>query len=305
MSQTAKPDLVSVVVGAREAEGTIATCLASILRAGRREIENGDLEVIVAMPAGDPAGPLVGQAFPVVRRVEAPGRPNLAGLRAAGYQAARGRLVAFTDAHCVVGASWVAGIRRAFAAGADAAGGAVRNGGRGLAAWALYLFDYGPYHPPLLPGPARDLTGNSIAYRREVLGEPSLYADGGLWKVFANERLAAEGRRMIAVPEMEVTWARDVSLGRAMRDRFHFGRCFAANRAARRDRWWRAAYRLGSPLLPALVPWRALGRALRSRAPARARLLAAPGVLLIALAWGLGEAAGVWLGRGTSCREVY
>jgi glycosyltransferase involved in cell wall biosynthesis len=292
---------VSVIVGARGAAETLRACLEAL----RSECAGGAAEVIVAMPEGDPAESLVAGESSWARLCSVPSWPNLAELRGAALAHARAPIVAFTDAHCVVDRGWVAAIERALA-GADVAAGAVRNGARPTAAnWAAFLFDYGDFLPPIRAGRAPTLAGNNIAYRREVLGDLAAYALGGFSKAFVNRRLEAEGRRLVAAPEMVVTWTRDATLAEVVRLRFHFGRCFAATRIEQGDEAFRMAYRLAAPLLPLLVIARAAARVLAKPPPLRALLPAAPGLVAIAAAWGLGETVGALSGRGSSCREVY
>jgi hypothetical protein len=292
---------VSVAIGAKDAARIVAGCLQAL----DTQRDAGPVEILVATPAGDPTAEVVARDFPGVTRVTASARANLGELRGAAIAAARGDMIAITDPHCVVAPDWIAAIRRALAS-ADVAGGVVENLAAATAAdVAGYLFDYSAYAPPLAAGPTSDLTGNNIAYRRDVLEPLGAYARTGFLKYFVNGRLAAEGRRMVCVPDMRVGYARSYSLGRLARDRFHFGRCFAASRIAGSSPAFRAGYRAAAPLLPAIVIAR-LARRLLARPryyPQVAR--AALPLALVGLAWGAGETAGAILGRGASCAEVY
>jgi len=297
--------MVSVLIGARDAVDCIEACLESL----EREAAPANVEVIVAAPNSDPTASIVEAQFPwaeVVRVDDRAGAPNLAQLRAAAYAHSRGAIVAFTDGHCEVKPGWVAAARRAIAGGADVAAGAVTNGAAKTAAgWAAFLFDYGEFFPPVNAGPARALSGNNIAYRREMLGDPAEHAGDGLLKYFVNARLADDERRLFCAPEMIVVFRRRISLARLVRDRYHFGRCFAAQRLERGAVKSRLAYRALSPILPALVVARLFGRLL-ARPVLRPHVVrCAIPLAVVGLAWGLGECAGALLGRGRSCREVY
>ncbi|MFN0150463.1 MAG: glycosyltransferase [bacterium] len=297
--------VVSVLIGARDAVECIEACLESL----EREAAPANVEVIVAVPNSDPVATIVETQFPwveVVRVDDRPGAPNLAVLRAAAFARSRGAIVAFTDAHCKVKPGWVAALRRAIEGGADVAAGAVMNGtAKTITGWTSFLFDYGEFLPPVAAGPAHALSGNNIAYRREMLGEPAEHEADGLLKYFVNARLAAERRQLRCAPEMIVVFRRRISLGRLLRDRFHFGRCFAAQRLEHGVVKSRAAYRVLAPLLPALVIVR-LFRRLLARPVLRTQVVrCALPLAIVAVSWGLGEAAGALLGRGRSCREVY
>jgi glycosyltransferase involved in cell wall biosynthesis len=296
--------VVSVLVGARDASEDLRVCLRSL----EREAAPENVEVIVAVPESDPGCQVVDEEFPWAEliTVSAERGANLAELRAAAYVWARGEIIAFTDAHCSVAPGWIEAIRRAIGAGADVAAGAVLNGTPGsISDWTAFLFDYGDFLPPIAAGPATTLSGNNIAYRREMLGEPESYARGGLLKYFVNLRLAREGCRMVTAPEMVVSYRRRIPLARLLRDRFHFGRCFAAQRLAEAGVAFRFWYRVLAPLLPALVVARVFRRLLARPVLRRQTVRAALPLALVGLAWGVGETAGALLGRGTSCREVY
>lgn len=297
--------LVSVLIGARGAVDCIEACLESL----EREAAPANVEVIIATPNSDPTASIVEMQFPwaeVVRVDDRGGAPNLAALRAAALAHSRGAIVAFTDAHCKVKPGWVGAVRRAIAGGADVASGAVMNGtAKTIAGWTAFLFDYGEFLPPMSAGPARAMSGNNIAYRREMLGDPAEHRGEGLLKYFVNARLASEGRRMLCAPEMIVVFRRQISLARLIRERFHFGRCFAAQRIERGVVKSRAAYRALAPILPALVIARLFARLLARRVLRPHVVRCAPALALVGASWGVGEAAGALLGRGGSCREVY
>lgn len=304
MRGPADDGVVSVLIGARGASEDLRVCLQSL----EREATPENVEVIVAVPESDPACRVVDEEFPWAELVTVTaGRgANLAELRAAAYVWARGEIIAFTDAHCSVAPGWIEAIRRAMASGADVAAGAVLNRTAGsMADWTAFLFDYGDFLPPIAGGPATTFSGNNIAYRREMLGDPESYARGGLLKYFVNLRLAREGRRMVTAPAMVVSYRRQIQLARLLRDRFHFGRCFAAQRLSEAGGAFRFWYRALAPLLPALVVIRLFRRLLARPVLRRETVRAALPLTLVGLAWGAGETAGALLGRGASCREVY
>ncbi len=261
--------------------------------------------MIVGTPAGDGTGSVVRRAHPDVQIVEVVGRPNLAELRGAAVAAARGSIIAFTDAHCAVEHGWVYAIASALEC-ADVAAGAVRFGAPPTTAnWAAFLYDYGPFLPPIAAGSTTTLSGNNIAFRREVLGDLRGFATRGFWKAFEIDRLAARGCRLVASPGMIVSWRRTATLVEVIRLRYHFGRCFAAMRLAGAGPLFGTVYRIAAPALPLLVVTRAVVRLVKKPGPLAQTVLALPAFVAIATAWGLGESVGALFGRGVSCREVY
>lgn len=111
---------VSIVVPALDAEGTIARCLEALCR---QEVEGG-FEVIVADDGS--ADRTVEIARAAGARVVTGERAGPAGARNRGVAAARGSVLAFTDADCFPAPGWLA-------AGAEALTGADLVQGRVLA----------------------------------------------------------------------------------------------------------------------------------------------------------------------------
>jgi glycosyltransferase involved in cell wall biosynthesis len=104
------PPFVSVVVPARNAEETVGECLESLMRVDydpeRREI------LVVENGSTDRTGEIIGEY--AVRRLFEPRRgPSAA--RNRGVGAARGEIIAFTDADCIVTKSWLRALVRGFA----------------------------------------------------------------------------------------------------------------------------------------------------------------------------------------------
>jgi cellulose synthase/poly-beta-1,6-N-acetylglucosamine synthase-like glycosyltransferase len=95
---------VSVVVPARDAERTLASCLDSLL-ALRYPRERLEL-IVVDNGSCDRTPALVAERAPALRLVREPIR-NRARARNAGIRASDGGVVAFTDADCVVHEAWL------------------------------------------------------------------------------------------------------------------------------------------------------------------------------------------------------
>jgi len=93
--------MVSVVVCAYDAERTIRECLESLTR-----LRYPDLEVIVVNDGSRDRTPAIAREFPRFRLLEQENR-GLSAARNAGIEAARGEVVAFTDADCAVDPDWL------------------------------------------------------------------------------------------------------------------------------------------------------------------------------------------------------
>ncbi|MEM7164863.1 MAG: glycosyltransferase [Planctomycetota bacterium] len=122
---------VSVVIPVRDDPDRLRTCLDAL---SHQEGGLSDVEVLVVDNASrDPAARVVAE-YPFARALNAPESGSYAA-RNRGIEAARGELIAFTDADCIPERSWlargssavgetglVAGRVRVFASAADAAG---------------------------------------------------------------------------------------------------------------------------------------------------------------------------------------
>ncbi len=115
--------LVSVVVPVLDAVDRIAACLDGLLG---QTYSRADTEVIIVDNGSRDATREVVRGFPVTLLVE-DARQSPYAARNAGLAAARGEVVALTDATCVPAADWIEqGLRALGDQGADLAGGEVR-----------------------------------------------------------------------------------------------------------------------------------------------------------------------------------
>ncbi|HEX8120801.1 MAG TPA: glycosyltransferase [Solirubrobacteraceae bacterium] len=98
---------VSVIVAARDAAHTLGACLDSLLA-----LDHPSYEVLVVDNASSDATRTVASRRAGVRVLDEP-RLGPAAARNTGLQAARGSVVAFTDADCVADPAWLAELLRA------------------------------------------------------------------------------------------------------------------------------------------------------------------------------------------------
>jgi hypothetical protein len=229
------------------------------------------------MPVGAPSGASRGLSYRL-------------GLSAACHQ-----LVAFTDSSTAVQPGWRASALEALDSGAGVVGGPVLpSTPRSMASWAGFIVDYGPHAVAPYTSATGDVSGNNVAYRRELLPP----GDRPLWKhdVSVGLRAAAvhptlaTGMRVVA--HREYRW-HDLALARVPS-----GALYATGRSATWSLPRRLMAALGSAGLPPLTVSRLWVRL--SRQPElRSRLLASlPGVVLAAVSWSVGEASGYILRRG-------
>ena len=288
---------LSVVVPVRLAADTITATIQALLI----QCQGLEAEIIAVVSGEDPSRAVLRDLEPKLRVIEMAGRHSVPQLRAEGIRAARGRLVAITEDHCLFSPGWAAGLVRTLdSRDAAAAGGPVENGrtGSGLE-WAIYFSRYAGSMPPLPRGSTGSLPGNNACYKREVLETLApLYAHG-FWENDINRELAARGYVLWLEPDLVVTHHKPYRFGPYLALRYRHARCFGG--MIQTGRMQRA---LLSPLIPVLLLVRAARAVFAKKRRRRQFLLALPPLLLCYLVWFWGELVGYLCGPGQSCSQT-
>ena len=290
------------VILACKAVGLVTGCLETLRQECRSDQR---LEIIVAGTEdllSSLRGSLPGAIF-----VSLPRNTPIAVIRAAALRAATGQYIATITPTTRLLPGWLATVREALLEH-PVVGGAVEPAvtGWGAQAWAGFWCEYGHYLPPVRGGLVRDLSGNNIAFHRDVLEATGALSDGaeGFWKATALRRLRATGVPLWMEPSLVVGHEWAWAFGPFLRRRFHHGRCYAASRAADEpERRWRRV--VAAPLLPALFLARLYVDVWPKGRYRRELLLATPLLLALYAMWALGEGAGAILRGGDSCARAY
>jgi glycosyltransferase involved in cell wall biosynthesis len=295
---------ISIVVPVRFAETTIAQTLGALLE----QCEGRAAEVVAVVSSKDPALEVLRRLAPGprLRLLEMPGRKSVPQLRAEGVRAARGRLVAITEDHCLFSEGWVEGLIRGHQTRDIAAiGGPVENGRTGsLLDWAIYFSRYLGSMPPVALGSTGSLPGNNACYRREVLQDLArLYSDG-FWEHDFNRELRAYGYVLWQDPGLVVTHNKLYRFGPYLALRYRHARCFGGMIARPLSFGGRMRRALLSPLLLLLLPLRAIRTLRAKRRRGHEFLLSFPALLLCYGIWFGGELAGYLGGPGQTCSET-
>lgn len=302
-----KTPILSVVLIVRHPQETPDAVLAALASSAVTLTERAQTEIILVDGRPD-AAKLLGTLPSRFTRVLRPGL-NMPLLKAEGVAVAQGKSVAFLEPKAVPAEGWLSAALAALAVHPDAALGGAVIAGRGRAAdKAAYMFEYAAFSDAALArGTGTDLPGNNmvlpLAALRDLCGD--ILEAEGLNKPFCQARLTDGGVAIVMVPEMIVQIKTQYRLGSLLASRFRYARCFGGTRAilaTPRKRWF---YRLGAPLVPALLLRRHLGAALRVDGPEK---LGAGGLMALAalcLTWSAGETAGSWIGPGESCKGLY
>lgn len=212
-------------------------------------------------------------------------------LWALGLAEARGDVVAFTTARCVVASGWADALLYAIGRGAAGVGGPIGLApGAGVAAVAAHLVRFSGFLPPLAAGPVHHVAGDNAAYPRRLLERHAATLADGFWEVEFHERIRGDGA-LLVVPDAAAEVRSAPNLFDLAKHRFRHARHFAAWRVGT-GRGSRARTLFATPLVPLVLTRRILARAW-SRPGLRLRALAAtPAILVLSAFWAVGEAAG-------------
>lgn len=272
----------------------------------RAQSARDQLEIVVVTPATTvqiPDDELVG--FSSVKIVECPQISSTAAMRVAGVRASTAQIVAFTEDHCLPGASWAAALIERHRGPWTGVGAAFANANPGRTlSWANFLIEYGEWAAPQAGGEVHHIGGHNSSYKRDVL---CAYGDP-LAQVMEAEstmqwELAGAGHRFYLEPRAVMHHLNFSRFLPSIWLRFFGGRLFAANRARPWNLWRRLVYLLGSPLIPLVRMSRVL-RAMHRIGRLDLLPRALPAILFLLAIDGLGEAIGYGSGSGRAMELV-
>ena len=219
--------------------------------------------------------------------------------RAAGLAAATGSLVAILEDRGAPRGDWArTAVRLHRAHDAAVIGGAIEPVRSTLLNWAFWVCDFSRYGLPFAGGPARWVSDVNVTYKRAALE-----ATRDLWRDRYQEpvvhwALESRGETLFLSPELVVLHLLPSQrLAELLPQRFDWGRLFGAIRGRTAGPAARLALVLRSPLVP-LVLLARHGRVQFRRGEGRQYCRAVPILLLLLVAWTLGETWGTITGRG-------
>jgi hypothetical protein len=296
--------VVVVIVSDTLDERARSDDLAGCLEALGRQIEPPRLDVIVPYHPGTEGIEALQRSFPAVRfiavddpdvAVRAAGsRDHHDRLRAHGLAAAHGEVVALLEDHARPDPSWSGRVAAAHRTGDDAAiGGAIENGVDRPLNWAVYFCDFSKYQNPLPVGASTFASDANVAYKRAALESVRPVWERSFREVIVNRALVSAGRRISLDRDIIVYQQRSgLSLASALRERFVWGRSYAATRSMELSAPRRVAYAALSPILPLVMVERMALIAWRRRRHFARFIRSLPLIALLACAWSAGECAG-------------
>jgi glycosyltransferase involved in cell wall biosynthesis len=288
---TTSPE-ISVIIASYNSRSTIGDCLRTL----REQKTTVSFEVIVVDSSTDGTGELVAQNYPWVRLFCFKQRKFPGTARNIGVSQAGGRIIAFTDADCMVDVHWISEIRRAHDLPYLAISGAIGNANPwSYLGWGYYFCEFAGWSPGTAEGWLRDGAGANVSYKREALDRYGpLLNDSYCSDTVFHEQLLKAGHGLWFRPAMLVYHYNPDRFIPFIRHQYFHGRSLARVRRHRGGGFnWR-----GLVYIPAVawVPLKRLAKIGRNclfgGEYAKAFALSWPVILLGLVCWSLGEAAG-------------
>ncbi|MDP9171774.1 MAG: hypothetical protein M3N54_14250 [Acidobacteriota bacterium] len=222
-------------------------------------------------------------------------------LRARGLGLASGAIVALIEDHGIAAPDWSARIAQAHAGAISAAGGAIENEVDRPLNWAVYFCDFLRYQNPLPEGESLIVSDANVAYKREALESV-----GSVWRAIfhesaVNNALRAKGGTLVLAPRAVVSQHRlGLRLGSALKERYVWGRSYAATRAGLAGTSRRLFWAVFAPVLPALILSRMALMAFQKGRTIKPFIKAFPLTTALVVTWSFGELVGYVTGRANT-----
>jgi hypothetical protein len=222
-------------------------------------------------------------------------------LRARGLAVAHGRVVGLIEDHGIVAPDWSARLLEAHAGPFAALGGAIENGVDRSLNWAVYFCDFLRYQNPLPGGETAIVSDANVAYKRTALESVR-----PIWQEIFHESsvtaaLRARGRKLSLAPGAVLYQHRQgLRVSSALRERFVWGRSYAATRARLARTPQRVFWAAFAPALPVLMMARMTLMAWQKRRTMTAFVKAAPLTAALLVSWSCGEWIGYVTGRANA-----
>ncbi|HYM10002.1 MAG TPA: glycosyltransferase [Bryobacterales bacterium] len=293
---------LSVIVASYNSPATLEKCLESLTA------QLGPADELIVADCSDQDPRLAFQReFQNVHYLNFSKRLTIPELRREAIKISRGEILLLTEGRVVPSSRWAAILAEAHVTHpqAPAVGGPIDFTPTSAFDSAVFFCEYGRHMPPVPDGPCEELSGANLSYKRWALDLCCDLIDAGAWEPFLHRRLEQHGYSLWRASQASVCYHNSLFFNWFFRQRFHYGRWFAAARVAGAGRLRRLVYAAFCPLLPGLLTWR-LGRAVFGRGRHRAAFLRAlPLILIFHATWSVGELCGYLAGAGASNRQIF
>lgn len=292
LTNTANNIRVSVIIASYNSRTTIEKCLRSLVNQNTPE----DFEVIIVDSSADGTADIVAQQFSKVRLFTFPERKFPGDARNFGVSKAKGELIAFTDADCLVDRNWIDQIIKAHSNDQHPIiGGSIDNGTESYMGWTFYFCEFSQWMPESPTCRMVQIPTGCLSLKRGAFAKYGPFLEGTYSSDTAfGWRAGRDGHAPLFLPSMKVSHISQSSAWNFLKRKFYRGKYFAAIRIQeqRFSILRRSAFVMIFPLLPLLLFYRVTCRILKHSRHLKKFILSSPLVFLGLTAWSCGELLG-------------
>lgn len=285
----------------------LAPCLAAL----SEQTAPGSIEIVVPHLPSTTGISVLREQFPAVRFAEVPdlrmstgrsgSREHHDELRARGLAIARGDIVALIEDHGIPTPDWCRRIIESHRQPFAVVGGAIENGIDRPLNWAVYYCDFLRYQNPHQAGASAFASDANVSYKRAALESIRPVWQEIFRESSVNDSLRSQGETVALAPEIVLHQHRlGLRLTSALKERYVWGRSYAAARIAWAGTGQRVFWAALSPALPALLLLRMTMLAFKKRRTFLHFLKALPLTAILLVSWACGEFMGYVTGRANS-----
>jgi hypothetical protein len=222
-------------------------------------------------------------------------------LRARGLALARGSIVALIEDVGIPAPDWSTRVVEAHHQPFAAVGGAIENGIDRPLNWAVYFCDFLRYQNPLPEGESAIASDANVSYKRAALDSIRPVWQEFFHEASVNGALRSRNEKVALTPGVVLYQHRQgLRLKGALKERFVWGRSYAATRGGLAGTPRRVLWAVLSPLLPGLILVRMTLLAWKKRRTLAAFLKALPLTAALTVSWSWGELVGYATGRANA-----
>lgn len=282
---------LSVIVTSYQTPALLKRCVDALLQQPDAD------EIIIADCSSTSPAAALAPLPPKVRLLRFETKQTVPQLRWAAFWSTTGDLVAAIEARCAPAPNWCADLvaTHRHNPNAPVVGGPVAMGAaRRRFEWGLYFAEYGRFAPPIPSGNVPELSLANVCYKRQALEAERDLLDAGFWDTAIHARWRARGLPLVMCAAT-VVFENTMDVPTILRQRFQYGRGYAAQRMAGASVAARLGYAMVTPFLPALLTWRTY-RESRGKPISRDFIRALDWTLRFNLAWAAGEFTGYVFG---------
>jgi len=210
---------ISVIIPIYNGKNTIKKCLESVSNQTFK-----DYEIIVVDSSNDNTPNIIKENFPNIKLIHLDNKTFPGAARNIGIKQARGEIIAFTDADCIVNKDWLENIFEQQKIH-DIVGGCAKNGNPGIISWISYLSEFNNVLPTTKEKYTNHLPTCNISYKKDLFNDKSFPEDffAGEDRIL-NKSMIETGLKIFFTPKIKIKHINRNKLKEFLLHQFAYGR---------------------------------------------------------------------------------